>query len=178
MSSEIVPVEYIASRIYVFRGEKVMIDRDLAELYGVETKVLNQAVKRNEQRFPQDFKFRLTTEERNELVTNCDRLENLKHSSVMPNVFTEAGVAMLSSVVNSETAIQMNIQIIRAFIQLKQLLITESSLRFAVQALEYRLDKNEETTQMIMNTIQQMLNPPVAEKTQKMGFAPTPNEQQ
>ena len=164
-------IELIVEKIFTFRNEKVMVDRDLATLYGVETKVLNQAVKRNKQRFPKDFKFRLSKKERDELVTNCDRFKKLKHSSSMPNVFTEAGVAMLSSVLKSDVAIQMNIQIIRSFIHIKQLLLTESSIRFAVQALENRMDKNEETTQMLMNTIQQMLTPPEPKKKkQKMGF--------
>jgi hypothetical protein len=88
-----------------------MLDRDLAELYGVFTKVLNQAVKRNDQRFPDDFMFRLDREEMNELVTNCDRFESLKHSSVPPHAFTEQGVAMLSSVLSSPRAIHANIQI-------------------------------------------------------------------
>jgi hypothetical protein len=94
---------------------KVMIDADLAILYGTATKVLKQQVKRNLSRFPADFMFELTLEETNELVTNCDRLRGLKHSSVNPLVFTEQGVAMLSSVLRSEKAIQINIEIMRAF---------------------------------------------------------------
>lgn len=93
-----------------------MVDADLAALYDVPTKVLNQAVNRNAKRFPPDFMYRLNKEETAELVTNCDRLRRLKHSSAMPRVFTEQGVAMLSSVLRSERAIQVNIQIMRAFI--------------------------------------------------------------
>ena len=88
-----------------------MLDRDLAELYGVETRVLNQAVKRNIDRFPLDFRFQLTESEKNELVTNCDRLNSLKHSSITPYVFTEQGVSMLSAVLKSETAIEIIINI-------------------------------------------------------------------
>jgi hypothetical protein len=84
-----IPVEKIERSIFLIRGQRVMVDRDLAYLYGVSTKVLNQGVKRNERRFPSDFMFRLTKEEKNELVTNCDRLERLKHSSAFPSVFTE-----------------------------------------------------------------------------------------
>jgi hypothetical protein len=98
----IVPIEIITSKIYFIRNIKVILDRDLADLYGVTTKALNQAVTRNEQRFPSDFIFRLTKEEKQELVTNCDRLNRLKHSSALPRVFTEQGVAMLSSVLRSE----------------------------------------------------------------------------
>ena len=95
----------IENMILNIRGAQVMIDRDLALLYGVETKVLNQAVKRNIERFPERFRFQLSKNETDELVTNCDRLRNLKHSSTLPRVFTEQGVAMLSSVLNSPTAI-------------------------------------------------------------------------
>ena len=89
---DIISVEAIAGKIFLNRGMKVMLDADLAELYGVTTKALNQAVTRNEQRFPSDFMFRLTKEEKQELVTNCDRLDRLKHSSALPRVFTEQGV--------------------------------------------------------------------------------------
>jgi len=92
---DIISVEAIAGKIFLNRGMKVMLDADLAELYGVTTKALNQAVTRNEQRFPSDFMFRLTKEEKQELVTNCDRLDRLKHSSALPRVFTEQGVAIL-----------------------------------------------------------------------------------
>ena len=105
------PVELIERAIFIIRGHKVLIDADLALLYKVPTKALNQAVSRNESRFPADFMFRLTKEEKLELVTNCDRLQRLKHSSAMPRAFTEQGVAMLSSVLNSERAIQVDIQI-------------------------------------------------------------------
>jgi len=107
----IIPVEHIEKTILLIRGQKVIIDADLAELYGVNTKALNQSVTRNEQGFPSDFMFRLTKTEKQELVTNCDRLDRLKHSSALPRVFTEQGVAMMSSVLRSERAIQINIQI-------------------------------------------------------------------
>jgi hypothetical protein len=106
--TKLVPVEMIVSKILFLRNEKVLLDRDLAELYGVPTKSLNQAVKRNARRFPSDFMFRLTKKEKDELVTNCDRFQPLKHSSVSPRAFTEQGVAMLSSVLNSPRAIEVN----------------------------------------------------------------------
>ena len=101
----------IENRILTLRGKQVMIDRDLAELYGVETKVLNQAVKRNVERFPEHFRFQLSNQEKDELVTNCDRFNGLKHSSVNPFAFTEQGVAMLSAVLKSETAVYTSIRI-------------------------------------------------------------------
>jgi len=116
---EILSIERIEKAIFLIRGQKIMVDADLAALYDVPTKVLNQAVSRNAKRFPPDFMFRLNKEETAELVTNCDRLRRLKHSSAMPRVFTEQGVAMLSSVLRSERAIQVNIQIMRAFTQLR-----------------------------------------------------------
>lgn len=106
----------IENRILTLRGKQVMIDRDLAELYGVETKVLNQAVKRNVERFPEHFRFQLSNQEKDELVTNCDRFNGLKHSSVNPFAFTEQGVAMLSAVLKSETAVYTSIRIIDAFV--------------------------------------------------------------
>ena len=109
----------IESKILTIRNKPVMIDRDLAELYGVETKALNQAVKRNIERFPDDFMFSLNETEKDELVTNCDRFETMKHSSTMPYAFTEQGVAMLSSVLKSQTAVEVNIQIMRAFVAMR-----------------------------------------------------------
>ena len=110
----------IETRIFTFRNAQVMVDRDLAEMYQVETKVLNQAVKRNIARFPETFRFALTSEEKIELVTNCDRFNKLKHSSVNPSVFTEQGVAMLSAVLRSPVAIQVSTAIINAFVQMRK----------------------------------------------------------
>ena len=102
MNKSIIPTTEIASAIFSIRGQKIMIDSDLAALYGTETKVLKQQVKRNLERFPEDFMFILTKEEKQQLVTKCDRLQKLKHSSALPMVFTEQGVAMLSSVLRSK----------------------------------------------------------------------------
>lgn len=114
-------LQVIQNRIYQIRGLNVMLDFDLAELYGVKTKVLKQAVKRNVKRFPSDFMIELTKNEWNELVTICDQLpETIKHSYILPYAFTEQGVAMLSTVLRSETAIEINISIMRAFVALRQ----------------------------------------------------------
>jgi len=109
------PEQEYETLIFTFRGVKVMVDYDLSLLYNVPTKRLKEQVKRNIQRFPPDFMFILTEFEKSELVANCDRLVNLKHSSVLPMVFSEQGVAMLSSVLRSEEAIRINIEIMRAF---------------------------------------------------------------
>lgn len=106
---ELIVHEAIDQKIFTIRSQKVMLDKDLAGLYGVATKVLNQAVKRNLERFPEDFMFKLTESEKDELVTNCDWFKTLKHSTVTPYAFTEQGVSMRSSVLNSERAIEVNI---------------------------------------------------------------------
>ena len=119
-------LDNIQNCIFEFRGQRVMIDRDLADLYGVPTKVLNQAVKRNMRRFPEDFMFQLNDEEKQELVTFCDRLGVLKHSGVNPKAFTQEGVAMLSGILNSEVAIETNIAIMRAFVSARKMIVNMS----------------------------------------------------
>jgi len=150
----IIPVESIVKKIIVLRGEKVLLDRDLAELYEVPTKVLNQAVKRNERRFPPDFMFRLTKQEKSELVTNCDRFQTLKHSSVLPRAFTEQGVAMLSSVLNSDRAIDVNVTIMRAFVKLRVMLASHKDLIRKIAELEKKYD---EQFAIVFEAIQQLL---------------------
>ncbi|HQI04942.1 MAG TPA: ORF6N domain-containing protein [bacterium] len=117
--NELIKVDDIRSRIFTIRGVQVMLDIDLAELYCVETKVLNQAVKRNKNRFPERFMFMMSDEEKKELVTNCDRLRRLKHSSSNPYAFTEQGVAMLSAVLKSDTAVDISIKIMDAFVSMR-----------------------------------------------------------
>jgi hypothetical protein len=126
--------------IFFFKGKRVMVDADLAILYIIPTKALKQQVKRNPERFPPDFMFELDKNEKTELVTNCDRLVHLKHSSVNPMVFTEQGVAMLSSVLHSQKAILVNVEIMRAFVRYRVLLRESEELRKDMNALEQRLD--------------------------------------
>jgi hypothetical protein len=152
--TELVPIELIASKIYLIRGIKVMLDRDLAELYGVETKRLKEQVRRNIERFPEDFMFRLTKAEKQELVTNCDRLDRLKHSSALPRVFTEQGVAMLSSVLRGERAIQVNIQIMRAFIKLRRWIAGIDDLKSELEKLK---DQTDQRFQIVFETLDQLL---------------------
>ena len=138
-----VPDERIISRIFLIRGKKVMVDRDLANLYGVETRSLNQAVRRNIDRFPADFMFQLNQEETNiwksQIVISAADKKGLRKR---PLVFTEQGVAMLSSVLNSKRAIQVNIQIIRTFTQLRELLATNKDLREKIENMEKKYDKH------------------------------------
>ena len=117
----IIQLDMIESKILLIRGKKVMLDRDLAELYGVETKNLNRQVKRNKERFPVEFMFQLTKEEKNELVTNWHRFNSLKHSTSLPHAFTEHGTVMLASVLNSQRAIETSILVVQAFIKLREL---------------------------------------------------------
>ena len=137
----IIPGERTENKILLMRGLKVMLDRDLDELYGVETKVLNQAVKRNRKRFPDDFMFRLSKAETDVLVTNCDRFKTLKHSSSLPYVFTEQGVAMLSSILNSERAILVNVAIMRTFVNIRKFVSTYEGLAMKIAELEKKYDK-------------------------------------
>ena len=140
MTKELIPQEIIETRIFIIRGQKVMIDRDLADLYGVKTMVLNQAVKRNFKRFPADFMFQLNEREKRELITICDRFEMIKHSPTPPYAFTEQGVAMLSSVLNSERAVQVNIQIMRTFTRLRLLLSSHAELKRKIEEMEMKYD--------------------------------------
>jgi len=137
----IMELQLIQDKIFEVRGLRVMLDFDLAEMYEVKTKVLKQAVKRNINRFPPDFMFELTKQEWNELVTNCDQFpESLKHSYINPTVFTEQGVAMLSSVLRSERAIEVNVQIIRAFVILRQYALGYVELNRKIE--EFMVDTN------------------------------------
>lgn len=135
--NEVTVTAPIESRIMSIRGRQIMIDRDLAELYGVETKVLNQAVKRNMERFPERFRFQLTKKEMNELVTNCDRFNSLKHSTARPYAFTEQGVAMLSTVLRSQTAIRMSIHIMDAFVAMRRFITTNAEIFQRLSTMEY-----------------------------------------
>jgi len=139
MSKNLIHINEIQNRIFTFHGLQVMIDKDLAELYDVETKVLNQAVKRNLNRFPELFRFQLSDNEKYELVTNCDRFEKLKHSPVNPYAFTEQGVAMLSAVLRSDTAVRISIQIIQAFVEMKRFI----SINVGVFQRLYRVEQKQ-----------------------------------
>lgn len=133
---DIMPTNHIENLILDIRGQQVMLDRDLANLYGVDTKVLNQAVKRNIERFPVRFRFQLSDLERDKLVTNCDRLQILKHSNVNPFVFTEQGVAMLSTVLRSKTAINVSIQIMDAFTAMRQFIASNAQIFQRLDVME------------------------------------------
>ena len=170
--NDIVPIEIIAGNIFIIRGERVIIDRDLAQLYNVTTKALNQAVSRNKQRFPADFMFRLSKQEKHELVTNCDQLNLLKHSSSLPRAFTEQGVAMLSSVLKSERAIAVNIQIMRTFTKLRQAILNNEDLKKELSELK---QLTEDRFSVVFETLDQLL---AVEYKPKKGIGFTVKEKQ
>jgi len=149
-----------------------MIDRDLAELYGVETKHLNTQVKRNRGRFPERFMFRLTAKECDELVTKCYRFETLKHSTTLPRAFSEHGVAMLASVLKSKRAVKISIHIIDAFVRLREWVSTHKDLAAKLSLLERKLEKHDEEIQAIFKAIRQLMVPPPEKPKRQIGFHP------
>ncbi len=164
----ILPDEVVINKIYLIRGQKVMLDRDLADLYGVETRTLNQAVKRNIERFPEDFMFQLNEEE----------FENLKSQIVtsswggirkLPLAFTEQGVAMLSSVLNSSTAVQMNIQIIRVFTRMREIALTHKDILLKLERLEKEVTESKQDITLIFQALKKLLTTP-QEKRKRIGF--------
>ena len=150
----IISQKHIESQIFTIRGLQVMIDRDLAEMYQVETKVLNQAVKRNSERFPIQFRFQLTENEKTELVTICDRFDSLKHSSSNPNVFTEQGVAMLSAVLRSKIAVQISIQIINAFVEMRKFIANHYGLLQRMDGIERKQIETDQKFEQVFKALE------------------------
>jgi hypothetical protein len=169
-SKTIVKVGRIQQRILLIRGEKVIVDADLAEAYGVTTKALNQAVRRNAERFPPDFMFRLTKEEKREVVTNCDHLANLKFSPVSPNVFTEHGAIMAASVLNSPKAVDVSVFVVRAFVQLREVLVGHKELALKIAQLERTLGDHDDQILVLVEAIKQLMDPKLPPKARRIGF--------
>lgn len=167
--NENIPIERIENKIFLIRGQKVMIDRDLAELYNVKTFNLNKAVKRNISRFPLDFMFQLTKDEYKALRFQIGILEKGKHSKFLPFGFTEQGVAMLSSILKSERAVQVNIAIMRAFVKLRQVLATHKELAYSFNELENRVGKHDVQISAIFTAIRKMMAIPKKPK-RRIGF--------
>jgi hypothetical protein len=177
LKADVLADEAIISRIYFIRGHKVMLDRDLAELYGVETKALKQAVRRNISRFPPDFLFEMTRKElqnwRSQIVTSKEDKKGLRY---VPFCFTEQGVTMLSCVLNSERAIVVNIQIIRIFVRMRELVMTHKDVLVKLEQLEKtlikhdtRMTKHEQEIQLIFGALKKLLGPP-KEPRVRIGF--------
>src|SRR6476660_3285469 len=182
-------IQSIQTRIYELRGERVMLDFDLANLYEVETKALNQAVKRNIKRFPEDFMFRLTIEEwlsvRSQAVTasedtfsvrsqNVTASQNKRNTKVTPFAFTEQGVAMLSGILNSDKAINMNIAIMRAFVEVRKVLLKQSDLKEQLKEIKDRLGEHDVQLNQIYDAMENLLDEKAAqrkwEEREKIGF--------
>jgi len=152
--SSIITQKEIENRIFTIRSKQVMLDSDLAEMYEVETKVLNQAVKRNILRFPESFRFQLSENEKNQLVTNCDRLKNLRHSSTLPHAFTEQGVAMLSAILRSNTAIKVSIQIINTFVEMRKLVLENATLFQRLDNIEIKQLETDQKFEQIFKALE------------------------
>jgi len=176
--ANIVPVELIATKILIIRGKKVMLDRDIAHLYGVQTKRLNEQVSRNKARFPEDFMFQLTKEELDSLRSHFATLNSEgrdlskrgRHPKYLPYAFTEQGVAMLSSVLNSERAIKVNILIMRAFVKLRDILSRNKELSVKLKELEERIEGHDADIRDIFEAIRQLMRLP-DERQRITGFA-------
>ncbi len=171
---DIVPVAATESLILVIRGQKVLLDTDLARLYGTTTKALNQAVKRNTERFPEDFSFRLTPAEKLEVVTNCDHLVSLKFSPTLPNAFTEHGAIMAASVLNTPRAVEMSVYVVRAFVRLRKMLASHEDLTEKLADLERRVESHDETIRSVVAAIRQLMEPPARGEARKIGFTQPP----
>ena len=165
----VIPVERITRAILLIRGQKVLLDTDLAELYGVETKALNRAVKRNFGRFPDDFMIQLTVEEAERLRFQIGTLKTGRgrHRKYRPYAFTEQGVAMLSSVLRSERAVRVNIEIMRAFVQLRQMLSSHADLARKLAALEKKYDAQ---FKVVFDAIRELTTPPEPTRKRRIGF--------
>jgi len=161
--------EIIEERTFHMRGRRVMIDRDLAEFYGVETKYLNRQVKRNAERFPKEFMIRLTAAEKAELVTNWHRFRSLKHSKTNPHAFTENGVAMLASVLNSKRAVRVSIYIVKTFIKFRELISENREILYKLRALEDRTDKHDVEIKKLFDSLRHLVSAP-ASQTRRLGF--------
>lgn len=171
----LVPDETVMNKIFHVRNQKVMLDMDLAILYQVETRALKQAVKRNILRFPDDFMFQLTKQEWQEVITICDNLpRTAKYSPATPFAFTEQGVAMLSSVLSSERAIHVNIQIIRIFTKLRLMLTDNTEIRLEIEKIKNKLDNQDKNMEIVFRYLDELLekqedpNPP----RKRIGYMP------
>jgi hypothetical protein len=163
-------VSRIQQRILFIRGEKVLLDADLADFYGVSTKVLNQSIRRNIDRFPADFMFRLTKSEKREVVTNCDHLNRLKYSPVNPIVFTEHGAMMVACILNSPRAVGTSLFIVRAFVELRRLSGTHKELAEKITLLEKNLTKHDQQILALVDAIKKIIDPVKPARTMRIGF--------
>jgi hypothetical protein len=163
---QLLPSEMIERRILLIRGQRVMVDTDLAMPYGVPTKRLKEQVKRNPGRFPPDFMFELTAAEKGEVVANCDHLTKLKYSPYLPLVFSEHGVLMLANVLNNPRAVEMSVQIVRTFVRLRTMLATHKALASQIEEMEKKYD---DQFRIVFDTLRRLLEPPEKPR-RRIGF--------
>ncbi len=173
MTSEdaLIRVEKVEQRILLIRGEKVILDADLAEFYGVTTKRLNEQVKRNRDRFPEDFMFQLTGSERMEVVAKCDHLGNLKYSRAQPHAFTEHGALMAASVLNTRRAVEMSVFVVRAFVKLRHFMAGNRELSDQLEQLEKRLADHDVQIGSLIQAIRQLMSPKAVPEKRRIGFS-------
>ena len=164
-----VPVTVVEELILNVRGQKVMLDSDLAGIYGVATKRLNEQMKRNKGRFPADFVFQLTDAEKSEVVANCDHIKKLKFTPSLPYAFTEHGAIMLASVLNSERAIEASIYVVRAFVRLRELMITHKAVAQKLSELERKVIGHDQDIRAVVDAIRQLMATPEPRK-RRIGF--------
>ena len=172
-SRSLIPPEVIERRIFALRGHRVMLDRDLAELYAVETRALNQAVKRNRDRFPEDFAFTLTMEEAAAVLASRSQIVTLKQGQNVkyaPHVFTEHGAVMLANILSSPLAVRASIQVVRAFVRLRQMLATNEELARKIEAVERKVGKHDADLEAILSMLRKLLQPPLAPPRRSIGF--------
>jgi hypothetical protein len=169
LDAVLLPTSPIESRIIELHGLRVIIDTDLAELYGVTTKRLNEQVRRNIERFPEDFMFQLTAEEKAEVVANCDHLSKLKFSSALPYAFTEHGAIMAASVLNSPRAVEVSVYVVRAFVRLRLLVSTHKDLSHKLDELERKVSGHDQAIAGLIKAIRSLMTPPEPKK-RKIGF--------
>jgi hypothetical protein len=166
----VIRVGKIEERILLIRGDKVIIDADLAEFYGTSTKRLNEQVKRNKNRFPEDFMFRLTADEKSEVVAKCDHLANLKYSQSLPYAFTEHGALMAAGILNTPRAVEVSVFVVRAFVKLRHSIAEYKELVQKLSQLVRKLIRHDEQLMALMQAIRQLMNPEPIPIRRRIGF--------
>jgi hypothetical protein len=181
MEKDIIPIGQIEKRIYVLRGKRVMLDADLADLYGVTTKRLNEQVGRNAERFPEDFAFKLTKQEladlRSQIATSSGATGTHGGRRYQPRVFTEHGAIMAASVLNSPRAIEVSVFVVRAFVKLRELSLAHKEIRQKLDELEHKVAGHDQAIAGLINAIRELMTPPEPKKKRPIGFAPWEDRQ-
>lgn len=157
MKEIIIPNEVISNKIYFIRNQKVMLDRDLAELFSLPTKRLNEQVKRNSNRFPEYFMFQLTQIEKEEVVANCDHLRKLKFSSALPYAFTEHGTMMLANVINSEKAVETSIRIIEVFVKMREYMSENATIKLELDQIKKKLVNHDKNIELVFSYLDELI---------------------